>query len=163
MVRGRRTRVQRQTRVRRQDEAAYGQLPTPGSYWTPWSRAQKALALPWLMTLVGPGSPATELIDPFDVGGTQNTAAPTGKSVLATPVASIGSRKHGRFLVIEQVPLSGLLAVQSALIEHARIPLPSALTRPSQVLSDGPLLQIPVTPSGSAVQMLSLHAFGWGA
>jgi len=97
------------------------------------------------------------LIESFDVGGTQKAAAPTGNSVSALPSATIVSGKHARRSIRLQVPLSGSLAVQSALFVHVRMPLPLARTRPSQVLSSGPVLHS-LSLSPTSTQMPSLQS-----
>src|SRR5205085_9921214 len=109
------------------------------------------------MIRVGPGSPATWLIEPFAVGGTQNVAAPTGKFASAEPCATIGSRKHLRRSTSVQLPLSGLFAEQSELLRQLTMPVPSGRTRPSQVFSSGPVAHCASSVPGIASQTPPLH------
>src|SRR5688572_26746742 len=113
------------------------------------------------MTRVGPGRPATSLIEVLDVGPTQKAAAPTGKFVSGEPVATIVSWKHARRWTSVQAPLRGSFAVQSELLPHARMPSPFARTRPSQYLSSGPVAHS-LSPPPMSEQMPPVQSLGFG-
>ena len=95
--------------------------------------------MPWLMTLPGPGKPATLLMPGFAVAAIQNVVAPSGNCGSGAPVATMVGRKHSRSFVSVQLPASTPMFTgsQSALLLHVMKKSPFALRMASQPLSAG--------------------------